>query len=133
MLCSEHSSLFWHYFVTCSSDQIVILEQQMQWSEEKGMKMLREVIAEGVFQYKSGSRERGNAWRYVVTTPNAFEGLVITGRTVRDRLTHVIRKFSSRINAEKNLLGQGGEHPTEYHILLQDILDLSMIVMLNRT
>ena len=57
--------------------------------------------------------------------PSAFELFVVTDRTVRDRLTRFIRKFSARINAEKKLSGQSGEQPKEYHILLQDILDLS--------
>ena len=97
----------------------------MHWTTEKDVLMFREVIGEGVFNHKSGSRERGNAWQNVATSLNKLDGFVLTARAVRDRVTTLIKKFSAQNNKEKKLSGEGGEEPSEYDILLQDLLDLS--------
>ena len=97
----------------------------MQWNELKDILMFREIITEGVFSHKSGSRERGSTWQNVSTSLNAFEGFCLSGRAVRDRVTYLMKKFSAKNNAEINATGIGGEEPTEYEILLQDLLDLS--------
>ena len=69
--------------------------------------------------------ERGNAWQSVATSLNKLDGFVLTARAVRDRITTLIKKFSAQNNKEKKLSGEGGDLPSEYNILLQDLLDLS--------
>ena len=78
----------------------------MQCSEKKDIKIFCEVIAECVFRHRSGSRKRGNAWQNVVTTLSPVEGFRKIGRTVRDMVAYLIRKFSARNNTEKKLPDQ---------------------------
>ena len=40
--------------------------------------MFRDAIGEGVFNHKSGSRERGTSWQNVATTLNAIDGFLLT-------------------------------------------------------
>ena len=87
--------------------------------------MFHEVVGEGVFNHKSGSRERGNSWQNVATTLNAIDGFLFTARAVRDRVINLLQKFSAQNNSEKQLSGEGGAEPTEYDTLLQDLVDLS--------
>ena len=49
----------------------------------------------------------------------------MTARAVRDRVTNLLKKFSSQNNSEKKLSSEGGAEPTEYDTLLQDLVDLS--------
>ena len=64
--------------------------------------MFRDAIGEGVFNHKSGSRERGTSWQNVATTLNAIDGFLLTARTVKDRVTNLSEKFSAQNNSEKN-------------------------------
>ena len=63
--------------------------------------MFREVIGEGVFDQKSGSRERGTSWQNVATTLNAIDRLLLTAIAVRDRVTNLLKTFSAHNNSEK--------------------------------
>ena len=64
----------------------------MQWTDEKDILMFREIIGEGVFDYKSGSRERGTSRQNVAFTLNAIDGFLSTARAVRDRVTNLLKK-----------------------------------------
>lgn len=46
----------------------------MTWSESKDLLMLSAVAANGVLNYKQGSRERGSAWQRAASTLNEQEG-----------------------------------------------------------
>ena len=83
----------------------------MQWTDEKDILMFRENIGEGVFDHKSGSRERGTAWQNVAANLNALDGFLLTARVVRDRVTNLLKKISVQNNSEKKLSGEGGAEP----------------------
>ena len=83
----------------------------MQWTDEKDILMFRENIGEGVFDHKSGSRERGTAWQNVAANLNAHDGFLLTDRVARDRVTNLLKKFSAQNNSEKKLSGEGGVEP----------------------
>ena len=57
--------------------------------------MFREVIVEGVLDYKSASRECGTSWQNVATTLNAIDGFLLTARVVIDRITNLLKTFSA--------------------------------------
>ena len=67
----------------------------MLWTDEKDILMFREIIGEGAFDYKSGSRERGTSWQNVAFTLNAIDGFLLTARAVRDRATNLLKKVFS--------------------------------------
>ena len=96
----------------------------MQWSEIKDLLLLKEVAATGVFTYKQGSRERGNSWQLVAKNLNAFEGFIVTNRAVRDRITHLMKKFSAQNNADLKSTGTSSPEPSESDILLQNLIDI---------
>ena len=83
----------------------------MQWTDEKDILMFRENIGEGVFDHKSGSRERGTAWQNVAANLNALDGFLLTARVVRDGVTNLLKKISVQNNSEKKLSGEGGAEP----------------------
>ena len=80
---------------------------------------------EGVFNNKSGSRERGASWQNVAIALNVIDGFLLTARAVRDRGTNLLKKFSAQSNSEKYLSGEEGAETTEYDTLLQDLVDMS--------
>ena len=67
----------------------------MQWNEEKEVFMFREMAGKGIFDYKSGSRERGNLWQEIAYNLNNYEGFSVTARAIRDRFTSVMKKYKS--------------------------------------
>lgn len=97
----------------------------MQWSDPKDILLMREVASVGVFTFKSGSRERGNAWQFVATNLNATEGFNVTARAVRDRMTSLMKKYSAQNNTERQASGLGGSEPSEIDTLLQDLVDIN--------
>ena len=90
----------------------------MQWTDEKDILMFHEVIGEGVFDGKSGSRECGTSWQNVAPTSNPTDRFHLTARTVRDRVTNLLKRLSAQNNSEKKLSGEGGAEPTKYDTLL---------------
>ena len=97
----------------------------MHWNETKDISLFKEVISEGVFSQKSGSRERGQSWQNVATILNLLDGFDVTSRSVRDRVTYSLKKFSAKNNSDVKATGEAGEEPTEYEMLMQDLLDLN--------
>ena len=45
----------------------------MEWTEEKDVFMLREMLGSNVFAHKKGSPARGLAWEAIVSTLNGLE------------------------------------------------------------
>ena len=79
----------------------------------------------GVFNHRSGSRERGQAWKNVSTNLNVIEGIDVTLRAVRDRFTHLAKKQKVKNSDEVKASGLGGEELTEFDILIEDLISLS--------
>ena len=76
----------------------------MHLTDKKDTLKFRELIEEGVFDRKPGICERGTSRQNVVTTLNAIDGFLLTARTVRNRVTNLIKKFSDQNKSE----GEGG-------------------------
>lgn len=97
----------------------------MQWTEEKDMEMLRQMAASGIFTHKCGSRERGQVWQNIAAILNLMEGYAVNPRSVRDRFTNLMRKYKAKNNKEIRGSGLGGDPPTEFDTLLEDLIELS--------
>ena len=69
------------------------------WSEAKDLLMLSAVAAEGVFNHKQGSLERGSAWQRATSTLCAQEGnFNVTARSVRDRFNVLAKKVRVKLS-----------------------------------
>ena len=71
----------------------------MQWNEEKDLLLMREMASLGVFQHKSGSRERGQVWQQIATNLNGYPNFFVTLRAVRERFTTIIENI--KLKSEK--------------------------------
>ena len=97
----------------------------MTWYEEKDLTLMREILGSDIFSFKAGSRERGNAWQHIAETLNLLEGFVVTSRSVRDHFTTISKKYIAQARKQEGATGLGGEEPTEYETLIEEIIELS--------
>ena len=89
---------------------------------------MREMAAQGIFQFKSGSRERGNVWQAIAKNLNGHKDLFnsVTSRGVRDRFTLILRRYKARNAKEIKSTGEGSEdEQSEYDLLLEELTHLS--------
>ena len=85
---------------------------------------MREMAAQGIFQFKSGSRERGNVWQAIAKNLNGHKDLFnsVTSRGVRDRFTLILRRYKARNAEEIKSTGEGSEdEQSEYDLLLEEL------------
>ena len=52
-------------------------------------------------------------------------GILVTLKSVRDRFSNLMRKYKAKNNKEIKSFEIGGEEPTEYDTLLEDLIELS--------
>ena len=97
----------------------------MQWNDDKDVLLMREVLGKSVLILKPGSQERGQAWQRVADELNALDRFHLTGRTVRDRIMTLIKKFKVKISKDKNQTGEGGGEPSEFEVLVEEVINIS--------
>lgn len=98
----------------------------MVWSEAKDLLMLSAVAAEGVFNHKQVSRERGSAWQRAASTLCAQEGnFNVTARFVRDRFNVLAKKLRVKLSREEKESGGGDLDQSDVEKLLEALLELS--------
>ena len=97
----------------------------MQWNDDKDVLLMREVLGKSVLILKPGSQERGQAWQRVADELSALDGFHLTGRAVRDRIMTLIKKFKAEINKDKNQTGEGGGEPSEFEVLVEEVINIS--------
>ena len=100
----------------------------MSWTEEKDVLLMREMAAQGIFQFKSGSRERGTVWQAIAKNLNVHKDLFhsVTSRGVRDRFTLILRRYKAKNAEELKSTGEGREDElSEYDLLLEELTHLS--------
>ena len=100
----------------------------MSWTEEKDVLLMREMAAQGIFQFKSGSRERGTVWQAIAKNLNGHKDLFhsVTSRGVRDRFTLILRRYKAKNAEELKSTGEGSEDElSEYDLLLEELTHLS--------
>ena len=100
----------------------------MSWTEEKDILLMREMAAQGIFQFKSGSKERGNIWQAIASNLNGNKDLFsyVSSRGCRDRFTLISRRYKAKTAEELKSTGGGSEdEPSEYDLLLEELTHLS--------
>ena len=97
----------------------------MDRTEEQDIILLREVLVQDPYSYKTGSSERGQVLQ---TTADALNNMQqpqfkVTSRSIRDHLNskHLLSKFKSKINKELKASGIEVE-TTELNALLEEVL-----------
>ena len=95
----------------------------MQWNEEKDLILMGEMASLGVFQHKSGSREKGQVWQQIATNLNGYPNFSETPCAVRERFTTIMRKYKAKIRKEVQGTGLGGQELTEYETLPEDLIE----------
>ena len=99
----------------------------MSWTNEKDVVLMRQMISCGIFDTKSGSRERGNLWMTVALELNQhtlFDGQ-LKARGARDRFTLLSKKMKVQNTKELKTTGGGGQEQTELELLVEEIMELS--------
>ena len=66
----------------------------MQWNDKDFF--MKEMASVGVFQHKSGSRERNQVWQQIATNLNVYPNFFVTLSTVRERFTTLMRKYKAK-------------------------------------
>ena len=95
----------------------------MDWTEEHDIILLREVLAQDPYSYKTGSRERGQVLQTIADVLNNMQQpqFKVTSRSIRDHLNSLLSKFKSKTNKELKASGTEVE-TTELNVLLEEVL-----------
>ena len=105
---------------------MIVIRSIMVCTEEKDVKLLRAVAAEGVFMNsRAGSRERG-ALRQVVAFSLVAEGMPFISRSVRDRFDILTKKWRVKVRQEERESGDGDKEITEAEKLVEELVELEM-------
>ena len=68
-------------------------------------------------------RERDQVWQQIATNLNGYPNFSVTLRAVRERFTTIMKKYKAQIGKEVQGTGFGGQEPTEYETLLEDLIE----------
>ena len=95
----------------------------MQWTAIKEVLGMREVLRKSILLHKPGSHGRGQGWQKVADT--LIEGFIVTSLVVRDKIMALIKKQRLMINKEKTQTRIGGNEPSEFDVLIEEIINIS--------
>lgn len=88
---------------------------------------MRQMAGVGIFENKSGSKERGKCWMEIAETlVKSDDGFfALTPRGARDRFTLIARRAKAKSALELKTSGGGGKQQTEYDQLAEELIELS--------
>lgn len=94
----------------------------MRWSEEHDLILCREILMIQPYQYRSGSKESGNAWTCISTDLNKIVEVKFntTQKSVRDRYKLLLDKYNKKMRIQLGASGSN-EVPTELDGILENI------------
>ena len=111
-------------FVLFCFPWILFIRTIMVWSEQKGVKLLRAMKAEGVFvTNKRGSQERGVVWQNVASVLFA-DSLTVNARGRKRPVPSTCKKWREKVRRQENESGGGDEQLTEVEILLEELVEI---------
>ena len=80
---------------------LINFRSAMNCTEDKDILLLKEMVGQGIFHYKAGSRERGAVSQVIASNLNCHKDLFeVTARVVRDRFTLLSRRYKSKASQE---------------------------------
>ena len=97
-------------------------KRKMDWTNEHDILLCREVIVNDPYEFKTGSRERGQCLDKIADILNAIQNpwFKVDQRSIRDRLKKLLKAFITKKNAEERASGINPEY-SELDDLLNDI------------
>ena len=106
----------------------------MKWSEEHDLMLCREVLVMEPFKHPKQSRERGEIWGEIAQNLNGLSVPKFTVRTrsVRDRLTLLLRKYKEKVRNEEQGFGMKCDEETELEMALSEIMEKEQAADLER-
>ena len=98
---------------------MIVIRSIMVWTQEKDVKLLRAVAAEGVFiNSRAGSREKGELWQ-VSASSLVAERMPVISRSVRDRFNILAKKWRIKVRQEERESGGGDKEMSEAEKLVE--------------
>ena len=79
--------------------------------------------SKGLFESKSGSRERGAIWHNIVNNFNDCEEFTVTARSLRDHFATLTKSYKSNTRREVKGTGLRSEELSENEQLLVDLIE----------
>ena len=97
-------------------------KRKMDWTNEHDVLLCREVIVNDPYEFKAGTRERGQCLDKIANILNAIQNpwFKVDQRSIRDRLKKLLQAFVTKKNAEDKASGINPEY-SEMDDLLSNI------------
>ena len=98
----------------------------MKWTDDHDIILGKEILLVKPYQFKPGSKERGNYWTTIVEDLNNISEIDfnVTQKAVRDRYRNLLEKHKRKMRKEEGASGSN-DKDTELDNLLQDIKEES--------
>ena len=75
----------------------------MSWNKEKNIIVNEGMASKGIFESKFGSWGRLAIWQNTADNLNNFEKFAVTGRSLRDHFTTLMKKYKSKTRQEQKV------------------------------
>ncbi|XP_066933565.1 DNA ligase 1-like [Clytia hemisphaerica] len=96
----------------------------MIWTKMHEEILCREILTYEPFNYKSGTVQRGEAWKLIAESLNSHDNpkFSVSHRGVRERYAVLERNFKQKIAAEEKATGISPDEPTDLEKALEEIV-----------
>ena len=84
--------------------------------------MMRGMSSKGIFESRSGSRERGAIWQNIADNLNNLQKFAVAAPSLRDHLTTLTKNYELKTRQEVRGIGLKGEELSENEQLHEDII-----------
>ena len=82
-------------------------KEAMKWNKLKDEMLIREILTQKPWEYRSKSQERGQVWDNIAYVLNLLDGFMVNQRFIRDRYKTLATKYKQKKQPKRKLL--------EYH------------------
>jgi len=96
----------------------------MIWKKQHEEMLCREILTYEPFNFKSGTVQRGEAWKLIAESLNMLETpkYSVNNRSVRERYAMLERNYKQKIAAEEKATGISPEEPSDLEKALEEIV-----------
>lgn len=96
----------------------------MIWRKQHEEMLCREILTYKPFNFKSGTVQRGEAWKLIAESLNMLETpkYSVNNRSVRERYAMLERNYKQKIAAEEKATGISPEEPSDLEKALEEIV-----------
>ena len=98
----------------------------MTWTRRHDIMLCREVFVMKPFQFKHGTRDRGQCWDKIAANLNVTEQprFLVDQRAVRDRYTKLVKDYKRKRCYEERASGICPDEPDELDQALEDLIEM---------